>query len=40
VLEDLQSSRKRFDLEHCKRDQCWSLSESEGKKERANLAHI
>jgi len=35
VLEDLQSSRKRFDLEHCEGDPCLSLSESEGRQERA-----
>jgi len=35
VLEDLQSSRKRFDLEHCEGDLCLSRSESEGRKERA-----
>ena len=34
-LEDLQSSRKRFGLEHREGDLCWSLSESEGRKERA-----
>jgi len=34
-VEDLQSSRKRFDLEHCEGDLYWSLSESEGRKERA-----
>jgi len=33
VLEDLQSSRKRFDPENCEGDLCWSQSESEGKKE-------
>ena len=33
AFEDLQSSRKRFDLEHCEGDLCWSLSESEGKKD-------
>ena len=35
MLEDLQSSRKRFDLEHCEEDLCWSRSEVEGRKERA-----
>ena len=35
MLEDSQSSRKRFDLEHCEGDLCWSLSESEGRTERA-----
>ena len=35
MLEDSQSSRKRFDLEHCEGDLCWSLSESEGRKEKA-----
>ena len=34
-LEDLQSSRKRFGLEHREGDLCWSLSESEGRKEKA-----
>ena len=33
-LEDLQSSRKRFGLEHRGGDLCWSLSESEGRKEK------
>ena len=32
-LEDLQSSRKRFSLEHHEGDLCWSRSESEGRKE-------
>jgi len=31
----LQSSRTKFDLEHCEIDLCWSRSESEGRKERA-----
>jgi len=35
VLEDLQSSRMKFDLEHCEGDLRWSRSESEGRKERA-----
>ena len=35
MLEDLQSSRKRFDLELCKGDLCRSLSEPEERKERA-----
>ena len=35
MLEDLQSSRTKFDLEHCEGDLCWSRSESEGRKERA-----
>ena len=35
MLEDLQSSRKRFDLEHREGDLCKSLSESEERKERA-----
>ena len=35
MLEDLQSSRKRFDLEHCEGDLCWSRNESEGMIERA-----
>ena len=35
MLEDLQLSRKRFDLEHCEGDLCWSQSELEGRKERA-----
>ena len=41
MLEDLQSSRKRFGLEHREGDLCWSLSESEGRKEKAwmNLHH-
>ena len=34
-LEDLQSSRKRFGPEHREGDLCWSLSESEGRKEKA-----
>ena len=34
-LEDLQSSRKRFGLEHREADLCWSRSESEGRKEKA-----
>ena len=34
-LEDLQSSRKRFGLEHREGDLCWSRSESEGRKEKA-----
>jgi len=34
-LEDLQSSRSNVDLEHCECDLCWSRSESEGRKERA-----
>jgi len=36
-LEDLQSSRKRFGLEHREGDLCWSLSESEGRKRYAVL---
>ena len=35
MFEDLQSSRKRFDLEHCEGDLWWSRSESERKKEKA-----
>ena len=35
ILEDLQSSRKRFGLEHHEGDLCWSRSESEGRKEKA-----
>ena len=35
MLEDLQSSRKRFYLEHCEGDLCWSRNESEGRIERA-----
>jgi len=31
----LQSSRKRFGLEHREGDLCWSRSESEGRKEKA-----
>ena len=27
--------RVKFDLEHCEGDLCWSRSESEGRKERA-----
>ena len=34
-LEDLQSSRKRFGLEHREGDLSWSLTESEGRKEKA-----
>ena len=34
MLEDLQSFRMRFDLEHCEGDLCWGVSESEGRKER------
>ena len=34
-LEDLQSSRKRFGLEHREGDLCWSRSESEGRQEKA-----
>ena len=34
-LKDLQSSRKRFGLEHREGDLCWSLSESEERKEKA-----
>ena len=34
-LEDLQSSRKIFGLDHREGDLCWSLSESEGRKEKA-----
>ena len=30
----MQSSRKRFGLEHREGDLCWSLSESEGRKEK------
>jgi len=33
--KDLQSSRMKFDLEHCEGDLCWSRSKSEGRKERA-----
>ena len=35
MLEDLQSSRMKFDLEHCEGDLCWSRNESEGRIERA-----
>ena len=35
MLEDLQSSITKFDLEHCEGDLCWRRSESEGRKERA-----
>ena len=38
MLEDLQSSRMKFDLEHCEDDLCWSRSESEGRKGRLSLA--
>ena len=31
----MQSSRKRFGLKHREGDLCWSLSESEGRKEKA-----
>ena len=31
----MQSSRTKFDLEHCEGDLCWSRSESEGRIERA-----
>ena len=31
----MQSSRKRFGLEHREGDLCWSLSEPEGRKEKA-----
>ena len=39
MLEDLQSSRTRFDLELCKGDLCRSLSEyrKEGKKAECHL---
>ena len=30
-VRDLQSSRTKFDLEHCEGDLCWSRSESEGR---------
>ena len=35
MFEDLQSSRTKFDREHCEGDLCWSRSESEGRIERA-----
>jgi len=35
VLEDLQSSRTKFDLEHFEGDLCWSRSESGGRIKRA-----
>jgi len=35
MSEDLQSSRRKFDLEHCEDDLSWSQSESEGGKGRA-----
>ena len=35
VSEDLQSSRRKFDLEHSESVLCWSRSESEGRKGRA-----
>jgi len=34
VLEDLQSTRTKFDLEHCEGDSCWSRSDSKGRKEK------
>jgi len=34
-VRDLQSSKTKFDLEHCEGDLCWSRRESEGRKERA-----
>ena len=40
MLEDLQSSRKRFDLEHREGDLCWSRSESEGRKEKGDLRQL
>ena len=33
----MQSSRKRFGLERREGDLCWSLSESEGRKEKAEV---
>ena len=30
-VRDLQSSRTKFDLEHCEGDLCWIRSESEGR---------
>ena len=35
MQEDLQSSRMKFDLEHCEGGLSWSRSESEGRIERA-----
>jgi len=35
MLEDLQSFRNRLGLEHREGDLCWSVSESKGRKERA-----
>ena len=35
VLEDLQSSRMKFDLEHSEGDLCWSRSKSEGKERKS-----
>ena len=34
MLEDLQSSRTKFDIERCKGELCCSRSKSEGRKER------
>ena len=35
MSDDLQSSRRKFDVEHCEGDLFWSRSESEARKERA-----
>ena len=35
MLEHLQSSRMKFDIEHGEDDLCWSRSELEGRIERA-----
>jgi len=34
VSEDLQSSRRKFDLEHSEGDLCWRQSQSDGRKEK------
>jgi len=34
VSEDLQSSRRKFDLEHSEGDLCWSQNQSDGRKGR------
>jgi len=35
VIDDLQSSKMKCNLEHSEDDLCWSRSEPEGRKERA-----
>jgi len=37
VSEDLQSSTRKFDLEHSGGDLCWSRSESEGGKKELSV---